>query len=283
MRNEAMEQLDVLVGSWQTTMRNGCRPGASRPGGGRHGDGRVARRRVCGLPLDDGGRCRERPTSEMVLVLGSRSHAHDVYTALYQDERGVCRVYAMTFDGSHWNLSREDPDMFQRFIADVGPHRIAGRWEASEDHGSTWRRTSTSSSSGRPHTQLVLARSPVAPGLQVPKDLLAREPAGSAHDASAGVGARSAMVVAVDRGAVLVPAGRRPEEVGLRREELAAKMLPSVNPTVRSMSSGVGSPAAGPGRRTRGRTTPGWPAPCRRTSRARCPSRSPAGGTARTG
>jgi hypothetical protein len=34
----------------------------------------------------------------------------------------------------------EDPDMFQRFIADVGPDRIAGRWEASEDHGSTWRK-----------------------------------------------------------------------------------------------------------------------------------------------
>jgi hypothetical protein len=78
-------------------------------------------------------------TSEMVLILG-RSDAHDAYTALYHDERGVCRVYAMTFDGSHWNLSREDPDMFQRFIADVGPDRIAGRWEASDDHGATWRK-----------------------------------------------------------------------------------------------------------------------------------------------
>jgi len=53
-------------------------------------------------------------TSEMVLVLG-RSDAHDAFTALYHDERGVCRGYAMTFDGSHWSMSREDPDMFQRF------------------------------------------------------------------------------------------------------------------------------------------------------------------------
>jgi hypothetical protein len=75
----------------------------------------------------------------MVLVLG-HSDAHDAYTALYHDERGVCRVYAMTFDGSNWNLTREDPDMFQRFIADVRPDRIAGRWEASEDGGSTWRK-----------------------------------------------------------------------------------------------------------------------------------------------
>jgi MFS family permease len=40
-------------------------------------------------------------TNEMVLVLG-RSDAHDAYTALYQDERGVCRAYATAFDGSHW-------------------------------------------------------------------------------------------------------------------------------------------------------------------------------------
>ena len=59
-------------------------------------------------------------TSEMVLVLG-RSDANDTYSALYHDERGVCRVFAMMFDGSHWTLTREDPDMFQRFIADVGP------------------------------------------------------------------------------------------------------------------------------------------------------------------
>jgi hypothetical protein len=75
----------------------------------------------------------------MVLVLG-RSDAHDIYTALYHDERGTCRVFAMTFDGAEWILSREDPDMFQRFVADVGPDRITGRWEASEDRGSTWRK-----------------------------------------------------------------------------------------------------------------------------------------------
>ena len=39
-----------------------------------------------------------------------------------------------------WTLSREDPDMFQRFIADVGADQIVGRWEMSEDRGSTWRK-----------------------------------------------------------------------------------------------------------------------------------------------
>ena len=45
----------------------------------------------------------------------------------------------------------------------------------------------------------------------------------AAADAAAGVGARAALVVAVDRCAVLVPAGRRAEEVGLRREHLAVE------------------------------------------------------------
>ncbi|MEO7269208.1 MAG: hypothetical protein ABIW49_08395 [Knoellia sp.] len=78
-------------------------------------------------------------TSEQVLVLG-RSDARDEFTALYHDERGVCRVFAMTCDGAQWILSREDPDVFQQFIADVTAERIAGRWEAPEDRGATWRK-----------------------------------------------------------------------------------------------------------------------------------------------
>jgi hypothetical protein len=138
VRNEAMEQLDVLVGSWQATMRNAwfLEPADQEVPGSATiewlGDAFVVFRWSMG---GDVGLA----TSEMVLVLG-RSDAHDAYMALYHDERGICRVFAMTFDGSHWNLTREDPDMFQRFVADVWPDRIAGRWEASEDHGSTWRK-----------------------------------------------------------------------------------------------------------------------------------------------
>jgi hypothetical protein len=138
MRNKAMQELDVLVGPWRTTMRNAwfLQP-ADREVGGRatvewlH-DALVAFRWTMG---DDVGKA----TSDMVLVLG-HNDSHDAYTALYHDERGVCRVYAMTFDGSHWTLLREDPDMFQRFVADIEPDRIAGRWEASDDQGATWRK-----------------------------------------------------------------------------------------------------------------------------------------------
>jgi hypothetical protein len=53
---------------------------------------------------------------------------------------GGCREFAMTFDGGHWTMIREDPDFHQRFIADVEKDRIAGRWEASEDGGKSWRK-----------------------------------------------------------------------------------------------------------------------------------------------
>jgi hypothetical protein len=74
--------------------------------------------------------------SEMCLVIG-RSDPNDLFVALYQDDRGVCRQYAMTFDGRRWTMTREDPDLHQRFIADVERDRVLGRWEASEDRGKT--------------------------------------------------------------------------------------------------------------------------------------------------
>ncbi|WP_410653776.1 hypothetical protein [Amycolatopsis sp. cmx-4-54] len=135
MRNVAMEQLDSLTGSWRTTLRNAwfLEPaGQEVPGSAKIewlGDAFVVLRWTM-----DG-----ETAGELVLVFG-RSDTRDTYTALYHDERGVCRVFAMTFDGTLWRLDREDPDMHQRFIADVRPDRITGRWEASEDRGSTWRK-----------------------------------------------------------------------------------------------------------------------------------------------
>jgi hypothetical protein len=138
MRSEAMEQLDVLVGTWRTTLRHAwfLEPAGLEVPGTATGEWLSDAFVVFRWTMDgDVGKA----TSEMVLVLG-RSDARDAYTALYHDERGTCRVFAMTFDGTRWTLTREDPDMFQRFVADVGPDRIAGRWEASDDRGATWRK-----------------------------------------------------------------------------------------------------------------------------------------------
>lgn len=138
MRSDAMDQLNVLTGSWRTTLRNAwfLEPADREVPGSATvewlGDAFVVFR--WSMAGDVG-----KATSEMVLVLG-RNDARDAYTALYHDERGVCRVYAMMFDGAHWSLSREDPDMYQRFVAEIGPDRIDGRWKASDDHGATWRK-----------------------------------------------------------------------------------------------------------------------------------------------
>lgn len=138
MRNEAMQRLDVLTGSWRATMRNAwfLEPAGREVPGSATAEWLDDAFVVFRWEMD--GEVGP-ATSEMVLVLG-RNDPQNAYTALYHDERGTCRVYAMTFDGSRWTLVREDPDMIQRFVADVGPDRIAGRWEASEDRGSTWRK-----------------------------------------------------------------------------------------------------------------------------------------------
>ena len=137
MRNAELERLDVLVGEWTTTMSDAWfldPPGTEVPGSATIswlGESFLLVRSAFGGD--------EHVHSEMSLVLG-RSDANDEYVALYHDDRGVCLVFAMTFDGPHWTLTRTDPDMHQRFVADIEQDRIAGRWEASDDRGATWRK-----------------------------------------------------------------------------------------------------------------------------------------------
>jgi hypothetical protein len=138
MRSEAMARLDTLTGTWRTTMRNAwfLEPADREVAGSAKIEWLDDAFVIARWTIDgDVGAA----TNETTLILG-RSDPDDSYTALYHDERGVNRVFAMTFTDSHWHLNREDDDMFQRFVADVGPDRIAGRWEASEDQGKTWRK-----------------------------------------------------------------------------------------------------------------------------------------------
>ena len=135
-----MERLDALTGTWRTTLDGAwfLQPDQQPvPGDATiewFSDAFVVFRWTMGDVTP--------ATSEMVVVIG-RSDARageDEYTALYHDERGTCRVYGMTFDGRAWVMLREDPDMHQRFVAEVGADRIDARWEASDDRGATWRK-----------------------------------------------------------------------------------------------------------------------------------------------
>ncbi|OLT31768.1 hypothetical protein BJF79_00940 [Actinomadura sp. CNU-125] len=135
MRNTGLEKLDGLVGTWTMNLSDApfLPPGTEVPGTATVewlGEAFPIMR----MEFDEGG-----TTSETTVVFG-RSDANDAYVALYHDERGVCREFAMTFEHGHWTMLREDPDFHQRFVADVEQDRILGRWEASEDEGKTWRK-----------------------------------------------------------------------------------------------------------------------------------------------
>jgi hypothetical protein len=131
MRNEQLERLDVIVGEWSVTMSNAwfLEPEGNEVQGTATvewlGDAFLIMR------SEFGG------TTELAI---GRSDARDEFKVLYHDDRGVSRLFEMTFDGGHWTMSREDPDFHQRFVSTVGPDRIEGRWEASEDEGRTWRK-----------------------------------------------------------------------------------------------------------------------------------------------
>jgi hypothetical protein len=137
MRNTELEKLDGLVGEWTTTMSDAWflePPGTEVPGTTTVewlGESFL----VVRSQFTEG----RHEHSEMRFVLG-RSDPNDRFVALYHDDRGVCREYAMTFAGRHWTMTREDPDFHQRFIADVDTDRVNGRWEASDDQGRTWRK-----------------------------------------------------------------------------------------------------------------------------------------------
>jgi hypothetical protein len=64
----------------------------------------------------------------------------------YFDERGVARIYEMSFDGGVWKLERTKEDFSpfdfsQRFTGNLTDHgkRIKGTWEIADDH-KTWKK-----------------------------------------------------------------------------------------------------------------------------------------------
>jgi hypothetical protein len=129
-----MQQLEPLVGEWKLTMTHAWFMDSMDVAV--EGSATVEWLRDAFLELRStlGG-----DQSTWHWVIG-RSDARDQFVLLYHDERGVLREFQMTFGGGAWTLVRDDPDFHQRFIATVGPDRIDGRWEASEDFGTTWRK-----------------------------------------------------------------------------------------------------------------------------------------------
>jgi hypothetical protein len=134
VRNEALKTLESLVGEWKLTMTNAWfleNPEAEREGSATIqwlGEAFLEVRATLGT---------EEGTWHWVI---GRSDPREQFVLLYHDERGVLRVFDMSFADGEWTLTREDPDFNQRFIATVDRDHVDGRWEASEDGGTTWRK-----------------------------------------------------------------------------------------------------------------------------------------------
>ncbi len=69
-----------------------------------------------------------------------RDESEPDYLVLYADDRGVSRLYRMSFAESNWRMWRDHPEFSQRYTAQMDPdgRTIRGRWEKSIDGGTTW-------------------------------------------------------------------------------------------------------------------------------------------------
>ena len=69
-----------------------------------------------------------------------RDDAEPGYHIFYADDRGVSRVYRMSFSDGTWRMWRDTPEFSQRFDAEVSADRaeIKGSWQKSVDGGTTW-------------------------------------------------------------------------------------------------------------------------------------------------
>lgn len=135
MRNAEIERLAGLVGEWTVTMSNAwfLEPADLEVVGKATIEWLGESFLVWRTKL--GGDER----SEMIWVIG-RSDARDRFVMLYQDERGVCREFDLTFEDGRIEMHRADPDFHQRFVAEVEGDRIVARTDASEDEGVSWRK-----------------------------------------------------------------------------------------------------------------------------------------------
>ncbi len=136
MKSEQMQALDVLVGDWKITMTGAWFLESLETE--IHGTARfewIGSDRDAFLVMTS--ELNGEPAWDYVI---GRSDARDRFFALYHDERGVNRLFDMTFGGGEWTMLREDPDFHQRLVATVESDRVHMRADASEDAGQTWRK-----------------------------------------------------------------------------------------------------------------------------------------------
>jgi hypothetical protein len=131
--NDAMRRLEGLVGDWDVTMTHAWFLDSLDT----EIKGSATFEWLADAFLVMRSKWADDSTQEFVF---GRSDARDEYVAFSHDDRGVYRVFALTFDDGEWTLLREDPDFHQRIVIRVQPDRIDLRADASDDAGQTWRK-----------------------------------------------------------------------------------------------------------------------------------------------
>ena len=131
--NPALGELAFLVGEWDMALSDASflsdpeqvihgRFGCSWIEGG------------ASLVMRQGG-----PEPPIATWIIGRDEASPYYSALYFDDRGVSRIYAMSVTSNIWKLWRDSAKFAQRFEATLSDDRnsIAGKWDKAID-GREW-------------------------------------------------------------------------------------------------------------------------------------------------
>jgi hypothetical protein len=128
---ESLKPLRPLVGIWDTVLR--WSEGTHRLVGGPVEVPGVAR-----FEWLEGGSFLHYEFGPSHWVIGKDDSTSE-FTVLYGDDRGVSRVYRMTFARGAWKIWRSAPGFHQRFVGRLASdgRSIQAHWERSTD-GKDW-------------------------------------------------------------------------------------------------------------------------------------------------
>lgn len=129
--NPALRPLELLVGDWEMELFNAeFLPDPDT----------TVRGSATFAWVEQGAALVMRQGENATWIIG-RDDSADDFHVLYSDNRGVSRVYRMTFDGHRWTLQRNTTEFSQRFEATVTTDQttIEGPWEKSFDSGKNWK------------------------------------------------------------------------------------------------------------------------------------------------
>ena len=134
MKNNALAALEPLIGNWEYTMYN-CWFLESMD---TKVKGFTTISRIHGsFVLIQSSNADKKPQD--IWIIGY-SDPQEKYQMLYYDQRGVSRIFNMTFDGKRAFFWREDKDFYQRITIDIKANGLYSIAEASEYQGRTWRK-----------------------------------------------------------------------------------------------------------------------------------------------